>query len=356
MPASATNVIRAIAGYAGQPCTLRRSGRPAVGHPFTDHMRFTIAPPGRLPLRNTLFSLVDVPACGPWPTYGPRRTASGWAPGRFPSCFIARWVALAWLRAPGWSARCCRSRRSCISRQTVWPGASIEGACSSKWKVCSRRARRPGARGTFWPKATTDRLFRRWPWTRWCGKSSRDRRRRSGLAPLFASWSSTTTRNRSPAEPSSRHQECRGRWPFALCPACWARSGGTCRLKSPTCTTSATQHRRRAAPACDRGTGRLARWRPPSSVFPERQPIRLSACSSTRSARQRPGPEPSEAQFFSSRQSAGRGRSERLLCERFGPLTFAMALVPEEGRLRLVLRRWSAFGVPLPMWLCPHSD
>jgi hypothetical protein len=32
-----------------------------------------------------------------------------------------------------------------------------------------------------------------------------------------------------------------------------------------------------------------------------------------------------------------------------------MALVPEEGRLRLVLRRWSAFGVPLPMWLCPHT-
>ena len=62
------------------------------------------------------------------------------------------------------------------------------------------------------------------------------------------------------------------------------------------------------------------------------------------------------SESFSSRQFAGRGRSERLLCERFGPLTFAMALVPEAGRLRLVLRRWSAFGVPLPMWLCPRTD
>jgi hypothetical protein len=62
------------------------------------------------------------------------------------------------------------------------------------------------------------------------------------------------------------------------------------------------------------------------------------------------------SESFSSRQFAGRGRSERLLCERFGPLTFAMALVPEAGRLRLVLRRWSAFGVPLPMWLCPSAD
>jgi hypothetical protein len=59
---------------------------------------------------------------------------------------------------------------------------------------------------------------------------------------------------------------------------------------------------------------------------------------------------------FSSRQFAGRGRSERLLCERFGALTFAMALVVAGGRLVLVLRRWSLFGLPLPMWLCPRSD
>ncbi|RUU02299.1 DUF4166 domain-containing protein, partial [Mesorhizobium sp. USDA-HM6] len=62
-----------------------------------------------------------------------------------------------------------------------------------------------------------------------------------------------------------------------------------------------------------------------------------------------------DAHGFSSRQFAGRGRSERLLAERFGPLTFAMALVAEENRLSLVLRRWSFLGLPLPMWLCPRS-
>jgi hypothetical protein len=50
---------------------------------------------------------------------------------------------------------------------------------------------------------------------------------------------------------------------------------------------------------------------------------------------------------FSSLQFAGRGRSQRLLCERFGPLTFAMALVAEDGR--------SFFGLPLPIWLGPRS-
>ena len=60
---------------------------------------------------------------------------------------------------------------------------------------------------------------------------------------------------------------------------------------------------------------------------------------------------------FTSVQFAGRGTWQKLLVERFGPLRFAMALVPEEdGRLRLILRHWSAFGIPLPLWLAPRSN
>jgi hypothetical protein len=59
---------------------------------------------------------------------------------------------------------------------------------------------------------------------------------------------------------------------------------------------------------------------------------------------------------FSSAQFAGEGRDARLLCERFGWLTCAMALVLERGRLSLVPRRWHLLGIPLPMWLCPRVD
>jgi hypothetical protein len=59
---------------------------------------------------------------------------------------------------------------------------------------------------------------------------------------------------------------------------------------------------------------------------------------------------------FSSRQFAGGGRSENLLCERFGPFTFDMALAASDQQLRLVLRRWHFLGIPLPMWLCPRSN
>ena len=61
-------------------------------------------------------------------------------------------------------------------------------------------------------------------------------------------------------------------------------------------------------------------------------------------------------QTFSSAQFAGQGRDAHLLCERFGWLTFAMALVVEGGRLKLVPLRWSVLGVSLPEWLCPSVD
>jgi hypothetical protein len=54
-------------------------------------------------------------------------------------------------------------------------------------------------------------------------------------------------------------------------------------------------------------------------------------------------------------QSRGVGRNEYLLVERFGPLSFAMALTAEEDRLHLIPRRWSAFGIPMPRWLLPNG-
>ena len=56
-------------------------------------------------------------------------------------------------------------------------------------------------------------------------------------------------------------------------------------------------------------------------------------------------------------QEAGRGRFERLLCERFGPLCVGMALVIENDyRMRLVVRRWSLFGIPMPKALAPRGN
>ncbi len=62
------------------------------------------------------------------------------------------------------------------------------------------------------------------------------------------------------------------------------------------------------------------------------------------------------ATSFESVQEAGRGRAERLLVERFGPLAFGIALVLQGERLHFVVRRWSLFGLPLPTALAPRGE
>jgi hypothetical protein len=106
----------------------------------------------------------------------------------------------------------------------------------------------------------------------------------------------------------------------------------------------------------ERGTNPLARLVARAFGFPpasEDIPVRVTFT---------PGPEGElwQRDFggrrFRSLQSEGQGRFGQLLAERFGPFVFGLALVLEDGRLRLVPRRWTAFGLPMPRWLMPGGD
>ena len=55
------SVVQAIASYAGKPLLVQRDNQLAKTHALTESRRYTIAPPGRLPLRPMTFSLLDVP-------------------------------------------------------------------------------------------------------------------------------------------------------------------------------------------------------------------------------------------------------------------------------------------------------
>jgi hypothetical protein len=61
-------------------------------------------------------------------------------------------------------------------------------------------------------------------------------------------------------------------------------------------------------------------------------------------------------QRFASVQYEGRGRFEGLLCERFGPFTFGLGTVVDNGVLRLPIRCWDFLGLRMPMWLAPNSN
>ena len=91
------NVIRAIASYAGKPVTLIRNGKPDSSYALIDTRRFTIAPPGRLPLRSTLFSLVDVPDLQVLPKLWPNLRSIWMGAGPVPEILHRALNAFAWL-------------------------------------------------------------------------------------------------------------------------------------------------------------------------------------------------------------------------------------------------------------------
>lgn len=112
--------------------------------------------------------------------------------------------------------------------------------------------------------------------------------------------------------------------------------------------------RARGRVTVERGTGRLARLAAALAGFPGpcadvAAEVSFHARRSTEVWTRTFGDE-----TFSSRLFPGRGGSAGLVCERFGPLTFAMRLIPDAGRIRLRLERWSFLAVPLPLSLAPR--
>ena len=90
------NVIRAIASYAGRPVKLTREGRPAQGYGLTETLRFTIAPPGELPLNNRLFSLVDAPDLQLLPLVWPEVRSVWTGAGPVPASLHRLLIAMSW--------------------------------------------------------------------------------------------------------------------------------------------------------------------------------------------------------------------------------------------------------------------
>ena len=114
--------------------------------------------------------------------------------------------------------------------------------------------------------------------------------------------------------------------------------------------------RARGVAEVERGTGWLARLAAAIAGFPaagKDVPVEVTFAA-------RDGRETWTRNFagavFSSVQFEGHGRSAGLLRERFGALTFGLALVIEDARLRLVVRRWSVLGIALPACLAPVGE
>jgi hypothetical protein len=351
------NVIRAIAGYAGKPVRLTREARPTLGHALTETLRYTICPPGRLPLRNIRFSLVDVPDLQALPQLWPELGSVWMGAGPVPEILHRALNGLAWLvrlrLLPSLSpfARPLYAAINLLRWGEHRGGmfVAVDGAMRDgknirrSWHLLAE-----GDEGPLIPSMAIAIIIR---------QSLGGERRASGARPAvrdieLADYEAffarraihTGQRDEASGDDTPLYQTLLG--------AAWWQ------LPAPLRTMHDLQDSLAAEgiATVERGRGWLSRLAAWIAGFPpagDGVPVRVSF---TRRREHEIWRRDFSGAVFSSTQEAGRGRADRLLVERFGPFAFSLALVLDEGRLRLVMRGWRLFGLPLPAAWAPRGD
>lgn len=348
------NVIRAIADYAGQPVAYLGPVSKAIGSPFLSQRRYTVAPPGRLPLRNRLFSLVDTPDLRALPALWPSVKRIWIGAGPAPEILHRALIACAWLVPLGLmrSLRPLAPLMQWIVNRARWgehrSGMYVEvkgldgagAAAKRSWHLVAE-----GDDGPLIPAMAAQAIVLKHldgaPPEAGARACVRDLDL-DDYGRVFAGRRIFTGVRTTPPAGAPLYRRLLGEAWSELPAAVRAMHDGLAIAKG--------------ASSVERGANPLARFACRAMGFP---PAAMESELSVRFDAQAGGERWARdfgGRRFSSLQYEGAGKSERLLCERFGPLVFAMALVREEGRLALVLRRWSVFGVPLPLWLAPRSD
>jgi hypothetical protein len=348
------NVMRAVLGYAGAPVKLQRHGKSSYGVGLAESLRFTIAAPGRLPLRNLHFSLVDVPdlqvippehltmtdiwmGAGPVPEILHRilnLLAKGRARLKFPSLepFSRLFYAVLnrikfgehrggmFVRAYGTADGQAIERSWHLLAEgddgPYIPSMAIEAVVR---KLLTGERPVTGARSGVraLELADYDALFQG-------RKIFSGFRERDIDVPLYSAILGSAFTALPP-----RLQELHGR----AAPRHWSGRATVKRGRGPVAALIAALV----------GFPKVASQVPVTVTFsPENGAERWVRNFGGKS--------------FTSVQSAGKGKDEYLLIERFGPAAFALALVVEGGQLFLVPRRWAFMGIPMPRFLLPTGQ
>lgn len=347
------NVMRAVVGYAGAPVKLRRGGKDSHGIGLAESLRYTVAVPGRLPLSNIHFSLVDVPDLRLIPRAWPALTDIWMGAGPVPEILHRILNLLAKARArfrlPSFEPF-SRLFYAVLNRMRFGEhrgGMFIRAHGLAEGKMVERswHLLAEGDDGPYIPSMAIEAIVRKLrvgDRPAMGARSSVDALTLADYDALFANRSiHTGFRSEEPDAPLYRQ----------IVGTAFDTLPPTLRLLHG----SKAERRWQGHAEVRRGTGLLARLAAAVIGFPKaaaRVPVTVAFTPGK-------GGERWTRDFggkrFTSLQSRGAGRDDYLLVERFGPLSFAMALVIEQDRLCLVPRRWSAFGCPMPRWLMPDG-
>lgn len=347
------NVIAAITSYAGEPLDLRRDGTPTTAHGLTETRRMTICPPGSLPLEPRIFALVDVPDLTIMPEILPGLRSTWFGAGTAPVIYLRLLVLLARLRRfrimPKIGNLAGLFHR--VANRLAWgerrggmfvkvTGSYGDGRTVSKsWHLLAE-----GDTGPSVPAMAVDAIVRRCLDGRPPAVGARHAAGELALddfARGFAAKGIVTDerQDRSRNLPLYRR----------VLDTAWERLPEVVRDLHQV----ETSRRFEGRAVVDRGGGLAARLIGALYRFPEAgSDIPVSVLLERR--------EDGElwqrtfaGRTFRSLQTEGQGRSACLIDERFGPVSVGLALVAIEGQLEYAVRRWTLFGVPMPMFMAP---
>ncbi|MBP7704618.1 MAG: DUF4166 domain-containing protein [Caulobacter sp.] len=350
------SVVQAVAGYAGKPVAVWREGKAATAPGMVETRRFSVGPPGRVPLRNTLFALAETPDLKVLPTQYPKLRALWMGAGTRPEIMLRVLTGLADLVRKGrirslapfaklfhWGAgriRWGEHRGGMIVEVIGEDGDGFEARHG--WHLLAE-----GDDGPFIPAMAAEAIVRKMldgerpaPGARACTHDLdmadfearfAGRRIYTGVfesaparAPVYRQVMSTAY-DRMPPEWRTMHD---------------------LRLGTKVAAGKAS---------VERGRNPLAMLAGAIIGFPRATHDTPVTVTFERKGAAELWTREFGAYTFSSLQEAGEGRSERLVVERFGPIAIGMVPVVHEGRMTLVIRRFLAFGIPLPLWLGPTT-
>lgn len=352
------SVIRAIASYAGRPIAVRDRGQESVAYPLTRTRRVTIAPPGCLPLHSRRFSLVNVPDLQVFRELHPEACEISFGAAPAPA-LLHRWLnGLAWLvrlhllptllplaEAFHFAHRYLRWGEHRGGMFVKLKGRRADGsAVERSWHLVAE-----GDDGPSIPAVPAAALVRRCLQTIPPARGARSAvgaLELSDLAQFFSTLRITTGRRE--LLPERQEQPLFKR----LLGEAWERLPVSLREAHDV-------HGRvelRGMADVDRGKGLFARFLanlmrlPPAGTgVPVAVVFEKNGNSEIWHRRFGDG-------LFHSVLSAGEGRSEFLLCERFGAIAVLIALVVDGDRLRFMIRDWSFWGLPMPRCLAPAGE
>jgi len=350
------SVIQAVAHSAGKPIKSLQGNKIVGVYPFTDSRPFTIAPPGQTPLRRRTFSLADVPDLRLAKIIEPKAESIWFGAAPAPGIYHALLRVLAQAVRRGWlrSLAPVAPLMSVVMQNLVWGehrgGMWVEvrgekkngSAVTRSWHLLAA-----GDDGPSIPSTAIAAIVRNYLQGRTPSAGARPAVGELEFGDFEVFFRALNIHTGFREENSDERRpvfrtvlgDAWQQLPAAI--RALHESNGIGRFSG-----RASVMRGKSLVA--KLIGRVIGFPPDGGDVP----VNVTMNSTTDSeywTRDFAGHE------FSSVMTPGDGRFSHLVCERFGPVTFAMALVLDNGRLNYVQRGWTFLGMPMPRFLGPRG-